>query len=185
MPVHISLLRAINVGGHNKIKMDELRELYGTLGLRDVQTYIQSGNVVFQGRARDPARLRRKIQDALARKSGIRTDVALRTTAEWRAAMDANPFIRRPGTDLARILVVFLAGEPAPEARRALAQFRATPEELRLIGREIHLYCPNGFGKLSFSWNALDRILKVPGTGRNWNTVVKLCEMAEALESKS
>ena len=183
MPVLISLLRAVNVGGHNKIKMDALRVLYGSLGLRDAHTYVQSGNVVFRSAGRNSARLQKEIQNAIAGKFGCRPDVVLRSIPEWKAAAAANPFRRRPEIDPAKLQVMFLAGAPAPHAAKALLELRAAQEELKLIGRELFVYYPQGMGQSKLSSGALEKTLEVPGTSRNWNTVNKLLEMAEALEA--
>jgi len=182
MPVIISLLRAVNVGGHNTIKMDALRALYESLGLRRVQTYVQSGNVVFQAQEQSLVRLQIKIEDAIEKKAGFRPTVVLRTIPEWKQAMAANPFARKPGADTRRLLVMFLAGEPAKDAAKRFSELRTAGEELKLAGRELHLYCPRGVGQVKF-WTALDKILQTPGTGRNWNTVVKLLALAQGLAS--
>src|SRR2546425_12806720 len=92
MTVVISMLRAVNVGGHNKIKMDALRALYETLKLRDAQTYVQSGNVIFRSEERDISRLTKRIEDGIQRKFGFRPDVILRTAAEMREVVVRNPF---------------------------------------------------------------------------------------------
>ena len=183
MPVIVSLLRGVNVGGHNKIKMDALRALYESLGLRGAQTYIQSGNVVFRAEQQSPARLQVRLQDAIEGKFGFRPGVVLRTAPEWRQIIAANPFARRAGINPAKLLVLFLADHPAREARKNLREFSAVPEELKLVGSELYIYCPNGSGQAKFPWNSVDKILGTPGTGRNWNTVIKLNELAQALDS--
>src|SRR5437899_12626071 len=99
MAVIISMLRAVNVGGHNKIKMDALRALYESLKLRDAQTYVQSGNVIFKTDQRDIARLAKRIEDGIARKFGFRPDVILRTAAEMRDVVARNPFAKRRGIE--------------------------------------------------------------------------------------
>ena len=95
MTVVISMLRGVNVGGHNKIKMDALRDLYESLGLRDAQTYVQSGNVVFRTDAKDLAALAKRIEDAIERKFGFRPGVILRTTSDLRDVIARNPFAKR------------------------------------------------------------------------------------------
>lgn len=183
MPVIISLLRGINVGGHNKIRMDSLRELCDSLGLRGAQTYIQSGNVVFQAGTPDLVRLQKKLEDALERKFRFRPVVVLRSLSDWKAAIRANPFAGRPGIDPDRLLVMFLAGEPALGAGKLLSQLRAAPEEVKLVGRELYLYYPNGMSRPKLTWTGLEKLLQVPGTTRNLNTVHKLLEMAGRLEA--
>lgn len=180
MAVVISLLRGVNVGGHNIIRMDALRVLYESLGLRDPRTYVQSGNVVFRTGERDLAALARRIEDAIERSFHFRPDVILRTAAELRDAIARNPFAERRGIDPAKLLVTFLAGTPRPEA---VLPVMTGPEEVRLNGREIYIYFPNGMGKSKLSWIALVKALKTTGTGRNWTTVTKLLKMAEEFGS--
>lgn len=183
MAVIISMLRAVNVGGHNKIKMDALRALYQSLKLREAQTYIQSGNVIFRTEARDLVLLTKRIQDGFARKFGIRCPVILRTASEMRKVMARNPFATRRGIDPSRFLVTFLASEPGAEAREKVLAIKTAPEELRMDGREVYIYFPNGMARPKVSWAVIERILKTPGTGRNWNTVTSLLEIATELEA--
>jgi len=183
MAVIVSLLRGINLASHNRVKMDALRALYESLGLRDVQTYVQSGNVVFKTTERDLAKLSGRIEEAIERGFGFRPGVIVRTTAELRDAIARNPFAARRGIEPGKLLVTFLAGDPAPEARERLLQIDTAPEEMRMDGRELYIYYPNGMGRPKVAWAQLEKTLKTPGTGRNWNTVTKLLEMAEALEA--
>lgn len=180
MPVVISLLRAVNVGGHNQIKMDALRSLYESLKLRNPQTYVQSGNVVFQTDSADLAKLAKKIEDSIERQFGFRPAVILRTAVELRDAIARNPFEKHAGTDPGRLLVAFLTAEPAPEARDKLLSIECAPDELRFSGRELYIYFPNGQGRPKLKWAHVDKALKLPYTGRNWITVTKLLEMAES-----
>jgi len=184
MPVVVSLLRSVNVGGHNKIKMDALRELYASLKLRNPQTYVQSGNVVFFAEDRDLVPLARRIELAIERRFGIRPGVILRTAAELRDVVARNPFASRSGIEPSKLLVTFLASHPSAEARSKLHALKTDPEELHIDGREMYTYFPNGMARPKLSWPLVERTLAIPGTGRNWNTVTKLLEMAESLESR-
>lgn len=181
MPVIISMLRGVNVGGYNKIKMDALRALCESMGLRNPQTYIQSGNVIFKTSERNLGQLAKGIQDGIARKFGFRPEVILRTSAELREAIARNPFAKRRGIEPSKLLVTFLAGNPGSDARASVMQLRTDPEEVRLIGRELYIYFPNGQGRSKLSWAIIERTLKTPGTGRNWNSVTKMLEIAERL----
>ncbi|HXJ94348.1 MAG TPA: DUF1697 domain-containing protein [Terriglobia bacterium] len=181
-PVVICLLRGVNLGGHNKVKMEALRALCESLGLRDVQTYLQSGNVVFRTKERDLARLSRLIEDAIEKEFGFRTDVVLRTPAELRGVIARNPFAKRRDIDPSRVLVTFLAADPGPEAREKVSKIDTQPEELYLDGREFYMYFVGSMARPKISWMAIAKMLKTPGTGRNWNTVRKLLEIADKLE---
>jgi len=183
MPVVISLLRSVNVGGHNKIKMDALRGLYASLNLRDPQTYVQSGNVVFRTADRSLAPLAARMERAIAQRFACDVPVILRTVAELRDVVARNPFASRDGIEPARLLVTFLAAEPAAAARASFLSIPTDPEELHLDARELYAYFPNGMARPSVSWPRVERALAVPGTGRNWNTVTKLLAMAESLEA--
>ena len=185
MPVIISMLRGVNLGPHNRVKMDALRALYESLGFNGVRTYVQSGNVVFRTDSRDMARLATKIEDAIERKFGFRVDVIVRTTAEIRRAIANNPFAGRRNLEPDKFLVTFLAGDPDPEARKKVLQINTEPEELRVEGREIYMYFPNGMARPKLTWSQVATKLKTSGTGRNWTTVHALLAMAEKLESSS
>ncbi len=183
MAVIISMLRGVNVGGHNKIKMEALRALYESLKLRDAQSYVQSGNVIFRTDERDIARLAKRIEDGIERKFGFRPNVILRTAAEMRDVIARNPFAKRRGIEPSKLLVTFLASDPDAEAREKVRQVKCDPEELRIEGRELYIYFPNGMGRSKLPWAGFGKTLKTPGTGRNWNSVTKMLEMAEKLEA--
>jgi uncharacterized protein (DUF1697 family) len=183
MTVVISMLRGVNVGGHNKIKMEALRALYESLGLLDAQTHIQSGNVIFRTRMRDQVLLAKTIENGIEQSFGFRPSVIVRTSSELRDAIARNPFATRPGIDPSRLLVMFLASQPSAEARTKVLGMKIEPEELRLDGREVYIYFPNGMARPKLSWPLIERTLKTPGTGRNLNTVTKLLDMAERLET--
>ena len=184
MAAAISLLRGVNVGGHNKIKMEELRGLYESLGLRRAQTYVQSGNVVFRTDARDFTRLSNRIADAIEQTFAFRPGIILRTAADLRAVIAANPFASRRDVAPSRLLVQFLASEPPADLRERVLRIESEPEEWRMVGRELYIYYPNGMARPKVPWASVERILQTPCTGRNWNTVRKLLEMAESLDAQ-
>jgi uncharacterized protein (DUF1697 family) len=183
MPVWISMLRGVNVGPHHRIKMDALRAVYQSLQLEDACTYVQSGNVIFRARKQAPAAMAKKIQGAIEDAFGFRPEIILRTTDEFKSALAANPFAGRRDVEPGKLLVTFLASEPGPEAQATLRSLKAYPEELHLIGRELYIYFPDGAGKSKLPWSSLEKLFKVTGTARNLNSVTRMLEMAEALES--
>lgn len=182
MSVVIAMLRAVNVGGYQKLNMEALRTLCGGLGLRDVQTYIQSGNLVFRADTGDPEVLARKVEDGIHRKHGFTPDVIVRTTAEMRKVIANNPFAGRPEVEPNRLLVAFMASAPARQARDKVLAIPCEPEELHIKGRELYIFYPNGMARPKIPMARIEKLLATPSTGRNWNTVNKLLAMAEVLE---
>jgi uncharacterized protein (DUF1697 family) len=183
MPVFVSMLRGVNVGGHNKLKMEELRALYESLGFRNPQSFIQSGNVVFATKERNCAVLAQRIGEAIERKFVFRPAVLLRTVSELRTVIARNPFRREKGIDPGKLAVTFLEVEPEAEIREKLLAIKCEPEQLRVQERELYIYFPNGMARPKLSMPMVERILKTACTGRNWNSVQKLFELARAMES--
>jgi uncharacterized protein (DUF1697 family) len=183
MAVIISMLRGVNVGGHKMVTMDALCTLCGSLGLRDAETYVQSGNVIFRTDGRDMVRLCKRIENGIEKTFGFRSDVILRTPAELRDVIARNPFASRRGIEPKRLAVTFLASDPGQEAREKLLAIKAEPEEVRIDGRELYIYYPNGMARPKLTWPIIERTLKTSGTSRNWNTVTKLLEIAERFEA--
>ena len=170
MPTYAALLRGINVGGHNKVPMGDLRALVESLGHTDVTTYIQSGNVVFTSKKNvTPAALERVIKNEF----GFDITVVLRTRAELQRVVKDNPFAR---ADLKTVHVGFMASKPSPAAVRDLDTDQFAPDEFAIKGTNLYLHLPNGMGRTKLP-PYLDRKLKVPTTVRNWNTVLKLLEL--------
>lgn len=185
MPVVISMLRGVNVGPHNRIKMEVLRALCGPLKFREAQTYVQSGNLIFHTDQRDIVKVSKCLEDAIEKKCKFRCDVISRTTVELKATVAKNPFAKRRGIEPGKLLVTFLSADPGEEARSKVRALKTDPEELWIDGRELFIYFPNGAGRSKLSWPAIPKMLKVSGTSRNWNSVTKMLEMAEKLESST
>jgi uncharacterized protein (DUF1697 family) len=183
MPVVVCMLRGINVGGHNIVKMEALRALCLALKFRNSQTYVQSGNVVFDAAESDLNVISKKLEKAFAKEFGFQPTIILRTAAEIRSAMERNPFAGRPNIKPDKLLVSFLAHDPGDAVREKVRAFKSEVEEIQIDGREMYIYFPNGMARPKFSQAALDKVLQTPATGRNWNSVTKLLAMAEALEA--
>ena len=145
----ISMLRGVNVGGHHKIPMEALRKLYGSLGLRHAQTYIQSGNVVFTTEERDLDQLAGRIGNGIERKFGFRPDVVVRTSSELRGVIAGNPFATRSGLDPRKLVVMFLLGDPGAEGLRKVLEIKADPEELRADRRHLYIIFPTAWAAQS------------------------------------
>jgi uncharacterized protein (DUF1697 family) len=172
----VALLRGVNVGGKVKVPMAELREELADLGLKDVVTYIQSGNVVFRTGEKDVGAA---IEKRIEAKYGLNVSVILRTLPELRRIAKRNPF---PRADKSRLHVVFLAGKP--KARAELEPERSPGDEFAVKGREVYLHLPNGAGRTKLTLDYLERRLGVAGTQRNWNTLLKLVELAGSLSPR-
>ena len=183
MAVIISMLRAVNLGPHNRIKMDALRAIYSSLKLESPQTYVQSGNVVFKTKERDLSLVAKRIEGAIARKLSCRTTAVVRTTAELRNVIAKNPFAKRRDIEPSKLLVIFLASDPGKDARDKVLKINSDPEEVWIAGREVYIYYANGMARPKVPWTVIERILQISGTGRNWNTVTKLMDIAERLEA--
>src|SRR6266567_5384894 len=175
----MSLFRGINVGGNRTIRMDELKDLYASLGLKDVVTYIQSGNVVFTSDDADLAQLPGQIEDGFAKKFGFHAKVIVRTSAELRDIIDNNPFQNQPMKESKWVTVIFLATRPDSTAQEDLQKTYVGPEELYIIGQELYIYYTNGIGRSKLSLTLIEKKLKTIGTGRNWNTILQLQKMIQ------
>lgn len=173
---HVSLLRGINVRGHNLISMARLRALYEALGCDDVATYLQSGNVVFS-REHDPASVATRVEGAIKRELGLEIHVLGRTHAELARIVASDPF---PTADPSRRLVMFLSVAPGREIARELSHVTSGPDEAVLVGEEFHLYCPDGIGTTKLTGRLSKRRLGVTATARNWRTVTNLLELSGA-----
>lgn len=178
------MLRGVNLGPHNRIKMEALRTLYQSLKIEDPRTYVQSGNVIFRTKEKNLPALATKIQTAIEHEFGFRPAVILRTTDELRKAIAATPFPVSRKLEPGKILVTFLSGAPGAESEAALARFKSYPEEVHLLGRELYIYFPNGAGRSKLPWSSVEKLMKVTGTARNWNSVLAMLAIAEELEAE-
>jgi uncharacterized protein (DUF1697 family) len=180
MTTHIALLRAINLPGHNKLTMAPLRTLLTELGMENVQSLLQSGNLVFQTDARSTARLEDQLAAAVAKRFKVTTEFFVRSAADWKRVIAANPFPKEARDDPGHLLVIFLKAAPKPAHLAALECAIKGRERVRLDGRHAYVVYPDGVGRSKLTAALIERHLETTGTGRNWNTVLKLGEMADA-----
>ena len=183
MKVVISLLRGINLGGHHKIKMSDLCALYGSLGHCDARSHINSGNVVFRTSEHDLAAVVKKLETAIEKKCGFHADVVVRTTSELRDVIRRNPFGKRKDIHPGKLLITFLPKKPAADVSEQIRSLKPDPEEMHLDGQEIYTYFPDGAGRSKLFSALSGKLLKNEGTSRNWNTVLRLMDIAEELEA--
>lgn len=175
MPVYVSMLRGINVGGNATIAMADLKKLYESLGFGHVQTFIQSGNVVMSHEG-DSDSLVSTIEKAIQRRFGFDVKVVVRTTKELESAIKNNPFPGREGV----LYVTFLSERPAKNADGEIGRAKSVGEEFCVKGREVYLLCPEGYGRTKLSNNFFEKKLGVIATTRNWKTANALLAMAKA-----
>jgi uncharacterized protein (DUF1697 family) len=175
MTVYVALLRSINVGGKNKIPMNELRTMFETLGHGDVVSYIQSGNVVFTSSS-DAVKVTAGITKAIGEELGLRVPVVVRTRAELAGIVRANPYVKA-GADVSKLHVMFLADKPTKAAIADLDPDRSPPDEFTVQGTEIYLLAPNGVGRSKLTVDYFDKHLGTTGTSRNWKTVNTLLDL--------
>jgi uncharacterized protein (DUF1697 family) len=176
MTTFIALLRSVNVAGHGRLSMVELRQSFVTLGFTDVSTYIQTGNVIFRSPSKKPGALTADIVGQLEADFGSAPAVILRTAAELARVAATSPYPAR-GADPSRHHVTFLAEVPDTER---LAAFEPPPsgrDELAVVGREVYVHTPDGYANSKLTGTMLERRLGVVSTTRNWNTVTRLHEL--------
>ena len=174
MTTWIALLRGINVGGHKRVAMADLRDLAARLGLNDARTILQSGNLVFTCGERSSERLERALETEVAKRLGVQTTFFLRRPTEWATVIADNPFPREAERDPSHLLVMFLRDEPGPKDVKALQAAITGPEIFRVKGRHAYVVFPIGIGTSRLIPGLIEKKLGTMGTGRNWNTVLKL-----------
>jgi uncharacterized protein (DUF1697 family) len=174
---HVALLRGLNVGTNNRIKMPALVEVFVEAGCRDVTTFIQSGNVLFTASASVHAKVPKKVHALLLARYDIDSPVIVRTGAELAQVAKTNPFLKQ-GMAPQTLHVGFLEETPTAQAKAALDPARSPPDQFTLVGRELFLHFPNGLGRSKLTNAYFDSKLKTVCTVRNWNTVGELARLA-------
>jgi len=177
MAVYVALLRGINIGPHKRIKMDALRDSFAAMGFGAVQTYIQSGNVVFKAGKGSSATLSQKIEKALLQDFGFAVPVICRSQDELREAISRNPFFKDKSIDESKLHVTFLSQAPETTALKKVEALASAPDRFCCVGEQIYLYFPNGFSQSSMFRSPWERALSVVTTTRNWRTVNALYQM--------
>ena len=182
METYISILRGINVGGKNKIKMNDLKELYEELKFKNIITYIQSGNIIFNSNQKAADQnIAKQIEKGISKKFNLDVAAVIRTINELKNIIKINPFLTMPGIDIEKLHVTFLEKVPGQIELDNTKKHDYTPDKFIIAGREVFLYCPGGYGKSKLSNNFFENKLKVKATTRNWKTVKKLVELAEGI----
>jgi uncharacterized protein (DUF1697 family) len=179
MHTFISMLRGINLGSHNKVAMPELVRLYTSLGLVNIQVYVQSGNLVFASDQPDAGYLSARIEGEIRSVFGYDVNVFIRDPASFQRLLDRNPFTHERDEDPARLHVTFLFRPPTPAEWSNLGPSIRDTDEFSTGEQEVFLFCPNGYGRTRLSNSFFERKLGQPATTRNWRTVNALFEMVK------
>lgn len=173
----IAILKGINVSGHKKILMADLKALIETLGYKNVSTYIQSGNIIFTA-TQTAEKVRIAIEKAIQQQYNFDVPVIVRSANELQDIIINNPFINKEGVDIDKLHVTFLEHTPDEEQLAAMRQYNYPPDEFSIAGKEVFLHCPVSYGETKLSNAFFEKKLKMNATTRNWKTVGKLAELA-------
>jgi len=180
MQTYIAILRGINVSGHNKLPMADLKAMFVAMKFTDVVTYIQSGNVIFKAtKAANDAALASDIEAAILKKFELTVPIIIRSLQEMEHAIATNPIIKQDGIDVERLHITFLAEVPSETALEQIKKYDYPPDVFTILHKEVYLYCPNGYGNTKLSNTFFENKLKVKATTRNWKTVNKLAELGK------
>lgn len=174
MTTNIALVRGINVGGHKQVAMADLRDLLTQLGFADPRSLLQSGNLVFRSSRRTSAQLERLLEAEGEKRLGLQADFFVRTAEEWKQVVARNPFAAEAKRDPGHLVVMFLKQAPEVKSVEALRAAIIGPEIVRADGTELFIVYPNGMGRSRLTHSLIEKKLGTRGTGRNWNTILKL-----------
>jgi uncharacterized protein (DUF1697 family) len=174
MKTFIAMLRAVNLAGHNRVSMADLCRLLTDLGLKDGRSLLQSGNLVFRDDDRASEKLESLLEDAAAKRLGLKTDFFVRTAADLKMLIAGNPFPEEAREDPSHLLVMFLKEAPDAKAVAVLQKSIKGRELIRAKGRQAYIVYPDGIGRSRLTTAVLERGLATRGTARNWNTILKL-----------
>lgn len=176
----VALLRGINVSGQKKIKMSDLKILFEDLSFKNVETYIQSGNVLFKSSIANEKNINNKIVKGIADKFGYQVQVIIKTPDELGFALKNSPFLKSKTKDVEKIYFTFLSEVPSQEKIQKLKEVDSSSEEYVLDGTTIYLFFPSGYGKAKMNNNFFEKKLNVFATTRNYKTVKALFEISKS-----
>ena len=180
MKTYIALLRGINVSGKNLIKMAELKVLFTKIGLNNVITYIQSGNVIFTSETNKTLEIETRIIKAIKTKFGYDLKVLVITKKELEITYNSNPYTEISTIDITKLCVIFLRNTPTLENVSQIKKLVAnSKDEFEIAKKSVYLHCPTGFAKTKLTNNLFERKLKTDATTRNWRTITKLLELSK------
>lgn len=178
MAVFLSILRGINVSGQKLIKMPDLKALYEELGLKNVSTYIQSGNVIFE--SSNSKSLSERIEKKILEKYAFHVPVMIRDVNEIQEVIDGNTYLKEKNIEPEKLHITFLEKEPSPENLNKIKDLNYEPDRFYISGKTIYLHCPNGYGKTKLTNTFFENKLKVSATTRNWKTTNEILKMMKS-----
>ena len=181
MTTYISLLRGINVSGQKLIKMDVLRKSYESMGFHNVTTYLQSGNVIFEGNDFEINNLEQKISRQIEKDFGFEVPVIVLTIEKLKQVIENNPFLKDPNKDQSFLHVTFLSSKPEQYDHKTIEDKKQNGEEISISNTAVYLFCPNGYGRTKLNNNFLEVKIKVGATTRNWKTTNELFKIAQQI----
>jgi uncharacterized protein (DUF1697 family) len=180
MQTYISFLRSVNMTGHNLIKMTELANLFIDIGFGDAKTYIQSGNVIFSYEGdKSSSSLSDDLEKAILKKFNLSISVMTRKNDDLVKLSDFNPYLAEPNFDPSKMAVIFLHETPLDPQIQKVAGVDFPPDKFEIIGDEIFIYCPNGFGRTKLYTGFFEKKMGVTGTARNWKTITTILNLIE------
>jgi uncharacterized protein (DUF1697 family) len=180
--IYLSLLRGINIGGHKKIKMSDLKELYESLGFGQVTTYIQSGNVLFSAETNEAeVELTSRISNAIKERFGFEVPVVIRTKEEILQIVAQNPFTEEAKTAPDKLVVMFLGSVPDTTTLEKIKTKITDNSRYAFIGNTLYFFYPDGYGQTKWHSNFFEKQLRTTVTARNWTTTCKLAELLSVL----
>ena len=184
MPIVSALIRGINVGGHKKIKMADLRQLFTSLGLRQVRTVLQSGNAVFATDEADLPRLQKRLEAAIHERFGFEAGVLLRAAEDFKAALARHPFTAAQLERGNHAMIAFLSAPPDPVAVEALRENNPGREAIHAAEDALYIFYTDGAARSKLDNKRIERALNVVSTARNWNTCNRLLKLLGELEAQ-
>jgi uncharacterized protein (DUF1697 family) len=180
MKTWIALLRGINVGGHNRLPMKSLSQIFEFADCKSIKTYIQSGNVVFNARIKSVDKFGDAIGKAIETEHGFRPAIQLITAGALRTAIASNPY-PHAASEPKSLHLSFLDGPPLKSQVRDAEHLLSDSESFAVIDSWLYLHAPDGVARSKFA-NGIDRAFRMNTTARNWRTVTKLAELAATIE---
>lgn len=184
MTSYVALLRAVNVAGKT-LAMSALRDLASALDLGNPRTLLQSGNLIFSSTGRKPSELEALLEREADKRLHLATDFLVRSAPELAAIVAGNPFRAAARRDPAHLLVMFLKDKPPAGTVGALQTAIAGRERISADGRQLYIVYPDGIGRSKLTTSRIEKMIATRGTGRNWNTVLKLAASGASVSAST